>query len=86
MLKENLPLHVVEKKIPHIDEAGVHIKPEKPNGYKFETLVLDMIEKMDGCLAFEVDRAKEFAPVKNMTGTDSAESARAMLRAQGVEL
>lgn len=84
--KLDLPLHRVEKKIPYIDENGTHFKPDKPNGYKFETLILDMVQMMDGCCVFEVDRAKEFAPVKNLTGVDSAESARAMLKAYGVEI
>ena len=84
--ERNLPLHVVEKKIPHLDENGNPVKPEAPNGHKYEGLVLDMIEMMDSCLAFEVDRAKEFAPVKNMHGVDSADSAREMLKANGVEL
>lgn len=83
---KNLPLHVVSKKIPHIDENGTHIKPEEPNGYKFETLVLDMIEMMDDCLVFEVDRSREFAPIKNMHGVDSLDSAREMLEANGVTL
>ena len=38
------------------------------------------------CLPFEVDRAKEFAPIKNKTGVDSVESARAMLEKLGFEL
>lgn len=83
---KNLPLHIVSKKIPHIDENGEHIKPEEPNGYKFETLVLDMIQMMDGCLVFEVERGKEFAPIKNMHGVDSLDSARELLKANGVEL
>lgn len=44
------------------------IKPESPNGYKFETLILDMIHMLDTCLPFEVERNKEFAPTKNKTG------------------
>ena len=81
-----LPLHSAKKKIPHIDENGDLIKNDEPDGYKFETLVLDMVEMMEGCLVYEVDRAKEFAPVKNASGTDSPDSARAMLAALGVEL
>lgn len=81
-----MPLHVVEKKIPHIDENGNYIKPTSPNGYKFETLILDMIYLMDDCLTFEVDRNKEFAPIKNATGVDSVESARVLLQKNGVEL
>lgn len=81
-----LPLHIVEKKIPHIDENGSPIKPDEPNGYKFETLILDMIQMMDTCLPFEVERKKEFAPIKNKTGVDSVESARALLEKNGVNL
>lgn len=82
----NLPLHIVEKKVPYIDELGVMHKPESPNAYKFERLILDMVYMMDNCLSFEVEREKEFAPVKNATGTDSVESARVLLEKNGVEL
>lgn len=81
-----LPLHIVEKKIPYLNEAGELVKPEAPNGYKFENLVLDMIHQMCSCLPFEVVREKEFAPIKNKTGVDSVESARALLEKNGVTL
>lgn len=86
ILSQSLPLHVVEKKIPYINEDGVLIKPEAPNGYKFENLVLDMIHQMESCLPFEVVREREFAPIKNKTGIDSVESARELLRQNSVEL
>ena len=81
-----LPLHIVEKKVPYLDENGTFVKPETPNAYKFETLILDMIYMMDNCLSFEVDREKEFAPVKNATGVDSVESAREMLKKNGITI
>lgn len=81
-----LPLHVVEKKIPFLDESGSLQKPDKPNGYKFEQLVLDMIHELDSCLPFEVERNKEFAPIKNATGVDSVESARELCKENGIEL
>ncbi len=81
-----LPLHVVEKKIPHIDREGKMINPDKPNGYKYETLILDMIKLLDSCCAYEVVREKEFAPIKNMTGVDSVESARELLGKNNIEL
>ncbi|MCM1542816.1 MAG: UTP--glucose-1-phosphate uridylyltransferase [Blautia sp.] len=81
-----LPLHIVEKKIPCLDEQGNPVKPEEPNGYKYENLVLDMIHQLDSCLPFEVVREKEFAPIKNRTGVDSVESARALLEMNGVAL
>ena len=85
-MNKNMPLHIVEKKIPYINEDGEFIKPEEPNGYKFETLVLDMIHLLDTCLPFEVIRSREFAPIKNKTGVDSVESARELLKQNGVEL
>lgn len=84
MMENNMPLHIVEKKIPYLDEQGQLVKPETPNGYKFESLVLDMIHQMDSCLPYEVVRNKEFAPIKNKTGVDSVESARALLQENGV--
>ena len=84
IMDQNLPTHVVEKKIPYLDGNGKYIKPEEPNGYKFETLVLDMIHMMDNCLSFEVEREKEFAPIKNATGVDSLESARELMRKNGI--
>lgn len=86
LLAKELPLHIVEKKIQYIDEAGELVKPEEPNGYKFENLVLDMIHKLDSCLPFEVVRSREFAPIKNKTGVDSVESARELLAENGIQL
>ena len=86
MMEKKMPLHIVEKKIPYLDEQGELVKPEEPNGYKFESLVLDMIHQMDSCLPYEVVRNKEFAPIKNKTGIDSVESARALLKENGVQL
>lgn len=84
--KKSLPLHVVEKKVPYIDENGTEHKPEAPNAFKFETLILDMVYMMDDCLSYEVDREKEFAPVKNATGVDSVDSARELLTKNGIEI
>lgn len=86
IMNDKIPVHVVEKKIPYIDEEGNMIKPESPNGYKFETLVLDMIHLLENCLPYEVVREKEFAPIKNPTGVDSVESARELLIKNGIEI
>lgn len=84
--EKQMPLHIVEKKVPYMDENATVIKPETPNAYKFETLILDMVYLMDNCLSFEVEREKEFAPVKNATGVDSVESARALLTKNNIEI
>jgi UDP-N-acetylglucosamine/UDP-N-acetylgalactosamine diphosphorylase len=84
--EEKLPLHIVEKKIPYMNDNGEFIKPEAPNGYKFENLILDMIHMLPSCLPFEVVREYEFAPIKNKTGIDSVESARELCKKNGIEL
>ncbi|WP_303821280.1 UDPGP type 1 family protein [Ruminococcus flavefaciens] len=81
-----MPVHVVSKKIPFMNDNGELVKPDSPNGYKFETLVLDMVHMQDSCLPYEVVRDKEFAPVKNAEGVDSVESARKLLQANGVKI
>lgn len=86
ILDAKFPIHIVEKKIPFMNEQGELVKPEEPNGYKFEELILDMISMLENCLVFEVDREKEFAPVKNKTGVDSVDSARILLKKNGVEI
>ena len=86
IMEEHLPVHVVEKKIPYIDDKGELISPTEPNGYKFETLVVDMIRMMDDTVPYEVVREKEFAPIKNLHGVDSLDTARELLKGCGVEL
>ena len=81
-----MPIHVVEKKIPYMDESGSLVKPDAPNGYKFETLVLDMVHMMADCVPYEVDRKREFAPIKNLHGVDSLDSARELMQGCGIEL
>lgn len=83
---ERIPVHIVNKKIPYITETGEHVAPTTENGHKFETLILDMVRLMGSCLPYEVVREKEFAPIKNKTGVDSVESARELLKKNGVVL
>ena len=86
VINQGLPIHIAEKKIPYLDENEKFIVPSEPNGYKFETLVTDMVHMMDECLPYEVERNKEFAPIKNMSGVDSVESARKLLLENQIEL
>ncbi len=86
IVDKKIPVHIVEKKIECLCEDGVTRKPEKENGRKFEALAVDLIKPMGSVLPFEVVREKEFAPIKNKTGVDSVESARELLKLNGVEL
>jgi UDP-N-acetylglucosamine/UDP-N-acetylgalactosamine diphosphorylase len=82
---KNLPYHLAEKAVAHV-ENGVVVKPASPNAFKLEALAVDLVKMMGSCLAVEVDREKEFAPVKNKEGLDSVETARAMLVKNGITL
>lgn len=82
----HMQIHVVEKKVPYMDDKGNRVKPDKANGYKFETLVLDMVHMMNDCIPYEVVREKEFAPIKNLHGVDSVDTARELLKLNGIEL
>jgi len=83
---EKLPIHVITKKVEHIDNNGNLIKPTEPNAHKFEMLCVDMVEHSKNCLVYEAIREKEFAPIKNKTGVDSVETAQALLELNGYEL
>ena len=85
ILQQKLPYHLAKKKVAHIVDGKLS-QPTEPNAYKFETLAVDMVRLMGSCLAFEVEREREFAPVKNSTGVDSVESARELLKKNGIKL
>jgi UDP-N-acetylglucosamine/UDP-N-acetylgalactosamine diphosphorylase len=74
-----LPLHRAVKKIPYIDHAGNCIEPDKPNGIKLESFVFDALPLAKNSVILETLRDQEFAPVKNASGVDSAESTRQMM-------
>ncbi|MGN1372587.1 MAG: UTP--glucose-1-phosphate uridylyltransferase [Candidatus Coproplasma sp.] len=82
---KKLPYHLAEKKIPCL-KGGKKFTPEAPNGFKIEQLAVDLVKLMGSCIAYEVEREREFAPVKNATGVDSVESARQLLEKNGVKL
>lgn len=71
--KHELPLHYVSKSVRVDSDNCIMLK-------KVETLILDMIAFCDSVCAYEIVREKEFAPVKNATGTDSVETARVLLQ------
>ncbi len=66
-----LPFHRADKKIPCLDAAGNPVKPEKPNGVKFELFVFDALPFAKSPVVIETDRADDFSPVKNAEGVDS---------------
>jgi UDP-N-acetylglucosamine/UDP-N-acetylgalactosamine diphosphorylase len=69
-----LPWHVARKSVEALGEDG---RKTSRKAFKFETFVFDALAFARNTVTLEVDRALEFAPVKNATGEDSPESARA---------
>ena len=74
-----LPWHRADKKIPTVNDAGEPVKPESPNGVKLESFIFDALPLAKRTMILEGDREEIFAPTKNATGVDSAESCRRML-------
>ena len=72
----SLPFHRADKKIPTIDPAGNGVKPEKPNGVKFEMFVFDALPFAKNPVIVETRRADDFSPVKNAEGVDSPKTCR----------
>ncbi len=77
-----MPIHLAFKKIPMVDAKGKVVKPDAPNGYKFEKFIFDVLPnaKVAAFLAF--DQKDEFSPVKNAEGTDSPATCKADMQAK----
>lgn len=74
---DRLAYHLAKKKVPHYDPTtGETVTPERENALKFELFIFDALPLAERWLAVSVDRADEFAPLKNATGADSPEAVR----------
>ena len=71
-----LPFHRADKKIPAVDASGKTVKPEKPNGVKFEMFVFDALPFARNPVVIETRRENDFSPVKNAEGVDSPKTCR----------
>lgn len=71
-----LPLHLAHKKVPYCDEQGNTVKPDKPNAYKFEKFIFDVIPDAGKVVNVVFAREDEFSPVKNAEGNDSPATTR----------
>ena len=77
-----LPVHRADKKVPCLDAHGKPVQPTEPNAIKMEMFVFDALGFASQVTTQDVDRADEFAPVKNAKGSDSPATARAALSDQ----
>ena len=71
-----LAFHISHKAIKCIDAQGRLVKPDSPNGYKFEQFIFDAFTQTQNICVVEVERSQEFSPIKNKEGTDSPDTAR----------
>ena len=72
----SLPFHRANKKIPTIDAAGNPVKPDEPNGIKFEMFVFDALPFSEKTVVIETQRSSDFSPVKNAEGLDSPQTCK----------
>jgi len=72
----SLPLHKAVKNIQHIDEKGNEVESD---GIKLESFVFDALPLASKSVILQTIRSEEFAPTKNATGVDSAETSRQMM-------
>ncbi|HNX24457.1 MAG TPA: UDPGP type 1 family protein [Spirochaetota bacterium] len=73
----SLPYHIAKKKI----TAVIDGRHSEIAGYKFEKFVFDALPLSAKNVILEVLREEEFAPVKNASGQDSADSAKELMTA-----
>lgn len=74
--EEGLPFHRADKKIKALDPEGIPVKPDTPNGVKFEMFVFDALPFAKNPVIVECLRESSFAPVKNAEGVDSPQSCK----------
>ncbi|HUG17422.1 MAG TPA: UDPGP type 1 family protein [Planctomycetaceae bacterium] len=78
--EDGLSFHQALKKVPHIDDRGIPVDPPEPNAWKFEKFIFEALPLARVALVLETSREREFNPVKNESGNDSPDTARAALQ------
>jgi UDP-N-acetylglucosamine/UDP-N-acetylgalactosamine diphosphorylase len=72
-----LPFHRANKKIAvYQPETGKSVKPNAPNGIKFEMFVFDALPFARNAIIIETARQDDFSPIKNAEGVDSPATSR----------
>ena len=77
-----MPIHLAFKKIPFVSDKGTVVKPDEPNGYKFEKFIFDVLPNAKTVAFMAFDQQDEFSPVKNAEGGDSPATCKADMQAK----
>jgi UDP-N-acetylglucosamine/UDP-N-acetylgalactosamine diphosphorylase len=72
------PIHLAEKKVPHLDDQHRMVEPKANNALQLETFIFDVLPTAKQTLAVETTHFEEFAPLKNADEdpTDNPSSVR----------
>lgn len=83
-MKDSLPFHIANKKVPHVDESGALVEPSENNALKFEKFIFDLLPKAANPIVVEYAEAEVFAPLKNAPGApkDTEEYVQRFMMAQ----
>ena len=73
---KELEYHIAFKRAEYMNKNGELIRPLKPNAYKFEQFIFDSFKLFDNISILRGKREEDFAPVKNISGEDSPETAK----------
>lgn len=71
---DRLPFHLARKKVPCLDASGKLIQPARENALKFERFIFDVLPAAERWTVVEGQREEDFAPLKNPSGEDSAQT------------
>jgi UDP-N-acetylglucosamine/UDP-N-acetylgalactosamine diphosphorylase len=69
-LRDALPFHVANKKVPHVDAEGSLVEPSQPNALKFERFIFDLLPHAENAIVVEYLEQEVFAPLKNAPGAE----------------
>lgn len=67
-LKDALPFHVANKKVPHVGADSQVVEPAENNALKFERFIFDLLPQAERPIVVEYAEAEVFAPLKNASG------------------
>ncbi|MEM7262976.1 MAG: UTP--glucose-1-phosphate uridylyltransferase, partial [Planctomycetota bacterium] len=76
-----MPYHVAKKAISYIRDGEI-VESAEPNSIRFESFLFDVLPLASNPVIMEVLREREFAPVKNLEGSDSPDTARALMQVE----